>query len=203
MTDPRPHPDATAYAAFWAWFRSNEARLFDLEADQDKVLAEVSERLERVHDDLCFEFGPVLDDGTREFVVSAGGIVESFQVVEAMVDAAPGLPRWRWVRFRPRRSSFEGEVCIAGDRLSRDHVRFKLYRDGEKVGIALFIEGFTEPRQQALTHAAWIILDAALGEITLETQVGFVDLLDAGHRDAPGARPLEELPAAFDHAAAR
>lgn len=202
MTDERPHPNATAYVEFWAWFRSNEERLYHFESDQDQILGELGERLERVHGDLCFEFSPVRDDGTREFVVSAGGIAESFPVVEAMVSAAPELPRWRWVRLRPRRPSFGGEISIAGDRLNTDQVRFKLYRDGEKVGIALFIDGLTEARREALSQAAWILLDAALGEFTIETQVGFVDLLDAEHRHAAGACPVEELPAAFDRALA-
>ena len=203
MTDSRPRPDATGYAEFWEWFRSNEERLYHFESDQETVLGELDKRLKRVHDDLCFEFSPLRDDGTREFVVSAGGIAESFPVVAAIVSAAPELPRWRWVRLRPRRASFAGEISVAGDRLHTDEVRFKLYRDGDKIGIALFIDGFTEARREALSHAAWILLDAALGEFTTELEVGFVDLLEAEHRHAAGACPVEELPAAFDRALAQ
>ena len=79
-------------AAFWKWFASNEARLFSFERDQEAIFDELGAEMHRVNSDLTFEFGPV-QNGKREFVISAGGIKSAFPAVKALYRSAPELKR--------------------------------------------------------------------------------------------------------------
>ncbi|WP_406660698.1 hypothetical protein V7O66_12775 [Methanolobus sp. ZRKC3] len=74
---------------FWSWFLKNEERLLNFEQDQDVIFREMHSQLQQVDQDLVFEFGSTLDNGGREFVLSAGGIESTFLVVEALHSAAP------------------------------------------------------------------------------------------------------------------
>src|SRR5690349_4035180 len=94
---------ASPESEFWAWFKKEEARLFSFESNQDAVFESLGNAMHRVNPDLTFEFGPI-EDGKRQFVISAGGISSAFPAVERLYDAAPSLSRWQWVKFRPRRS---------------------------------------------------------------------------------------------------
>src|SRR5258705_9521609 len=93
---------ASTEGFFWKWFIKNERRLFEFDTAQEKIFGELSKELKKVHGDLTFEFGPV-QDGKREFVLSAGGIKSAFPSVESLYAKAPPLPRWVWVKYRPRR----------------------------------------------------------------------------------------------------
>src|SRR4030095_14054404 len=92
---------ATPEEDFWKWFENNEAALFDFEKDQEAVFDRLAAALHRVHPDLTFEFGPK-HDNRREFVISADGIKDAFPKVISLHTAAPRLPRWTFIRFRPR-----------------------------------------------------------------------------------------------------
>ena len=108
--------------AFWKWFVTNEPRLFAFESNQEAVFNALNKQLERVNGDLTFEFGPVRN-GKREFVISAGGIKTAFPAVEALYAKAPALPRWIWVKFRPRRLPINN-VEYGGKKIRADDVRY-------------------------------------------------------------------------------
>ena len=57
---------------FWQWFDAHQDQLFNFELDRERIFDELSSRLNCVHPELTFEFGPEKDK--REFVISAGGI---------------------------------------------------------------------------------------------------------------------------------
>ena len=99
---------ATPEQAFWSWFEKNEKRLFTFETDRDRVFNELAGKLKQVHESVTFEFGPV-EDGKREFVISADGIKDAFPAVEKLYALAPKLPRWKFIKFRPRRAAMDIE----------------------------------------------------------------------------------------------
>src|SRR5258708_38332693 len=104
---------AAADDAFWQWFERNETRMFNFESDRATVFRALAAELSRVNPDLTFEFGAVRPDGTRQFVISAGGIKSAFSAVESLYSKAPKLRRWVWVKFRPRRKPIS-DVELAG-----------------------------------------------------------------------------------------
>ena len=80
----------TPEARFWKWFVANADRLFHFELDQERVFDALRAQLHRVATGLTFEIGQI-DDGKREFVISADGDRVLFPYVERLVAAAPSL----------------------------------------------------------------------------------------------------------------
>src|ERR1700692_1741982 len=96
-------PKDTPEQAFWKWFQSNESSLFAFEKDQEHTFDRLGAEVHKLNPSLTFECGPK-ENGRREFVISADGIREAFPEVEALYASAPSLPRWKFIKFRPRRT---------------------------------------------------------------------------------------------------
>jgi hypothetical protein len=179
---------------FWKWFQSNEADLFDFEKDQQRIFDRIGDELHRVDPALTFEFGPK-ENGRREFVISADGIRAAFPKVEALYAAAPSLPRWKFIKFRPRRKPMDityGRVTVKAR-----SVVVGLEPAGPKANLTIFIPGYSRPSYQTYMAIVFLLLDEALGEYDVETRVGNIEIKEL--REAPpGAYSLEALPKAFD-----
>lgn len=182
---------------FWAWFQKNEDTLFHFERDQERIFDALADRMSRVHADLTFEFSSVDEKGKRDFVISAGGIRAAFPAVEKLHEAAPTLPRWNWIKFRPRRSSVS-DVEFGGIPVPASSVTYKMYRDGDKIGLVLFFDGYRESEKNAFGQAGYLMLDEALGEYTIETAVGFIEFRAAADDQSRGSHPISELAEHFD-----
>ena len=188
---------ASAEESFWQWFEQNSSRLFALEADQDRLFDELGEALSKVKPGLTFEFGPV-EDGRREFIVSADGIRDRFPAVQNLVAAAPALAQWIVIPFRPPKS-LDMVIEYDGLRLGADDVWFKPEKDADRIGLTLYVRGLTEQNQKSLGGAAFLLLDNALGEFAVETQVGFIEW--QGLPDDPtaaGLQPFRSIRDVFD-----
>jgi hypothetical protein len=181
---------ATPERRFWEWFERNSPRLFAFEKDQDRIFADLTEALYQVQEGLTFEFGPV-EDGRREFVVSADGVLERFDAVRRLVAAAPPLPQWVVIPFRPPKS-LDFVLDFGGHRLSPGDLWFQAERDGERVGLTLYLPGLTEENRETLSGAGFILLDTALGEFAVESQVGFIEF--EALPDEPEALGLRRFP---------
>lgn len=180
---------------FWRWFQTNETKLFDFERDQERVFDELQSQLHKVNAGLTFEFGPK-ENGMREFVISADGIKDVFPSVIALADAAPRLQRWKVIKFRPRRGL--GPVGLNGINLSPDQIDFTMQPDADKVGLTLFIDGYTKEQHEQYAGVAFLLLDHALGEYDVETQIGGIDLLPRTAKTAAPKQPFSALVKAFD-----
>ncbi len=181
---------------FWDWFQKNSDQLFQLEADQPALLEELSAQLNRVYRGLTFELGPV-EDGKREFIVSADGIRDRFPAVRRLVDAAPAMPNWTVIAFRPPKD-FDVVVEIGSQRLGSDDVWFSSQPDRDRTGLALYIRGLTKRNEPLLAQAAFILLDSALGEYDVETLIGTVKLYPLPPDPAVrGLRPFREIRQVF------
>jgi hypothetical protein len=181
---------------FWQWFVANEDRLFHFERNQEKVFAALSNQLKMVDPDLCFEFGPA--DGSREFVISAGGITKAFQAVISLTDAAPKLPRWKFTAFRPRRIILNSirykEKSIGPDDIS---CTLLLSPTEQKVGLRLFINGYREDDVD-FKVIGYLMLDETLGEFDVETRLGGIEMLAPEVKTVGHRIPLSDLASHFD-----
>lgn len=183
---------------FWRWFVENSDRLLHFEADRDRVFKELGKELGRVERGLTFEFGPV-QDGRREFIVSADGIQERFPAVRRLVAAAPPMPQWTVIPFRPPKGLDITRITFDEHRLGLDDIWFTAEPDEGRTGLTLFINGLTEDNQEALGGAVFILLDSALGEYAVETQVGFIDFQPLPVDPAKaGLRPFKTIRDVFD-----
>jgi len=181
---------------FWDWFATNEYRLFTFETNREAVFDELGAKMRRVNGDLTFEFGPI-EDGKREFVISAGGIKSAFPAVEALYRSAPKLERWVWVKYRPRRLPIN-DLEFGGKKIQTDDVRYLMAKDGDKVGIVLFFEGYSDDQKNTYGQIGYLFLDEALGEYAVETQVGFIEFESQDSQYFSQSHPLKELPEQFD-----
>lgn len=191
----------TKEQSFWNWFVKNEVRLFQVEKDQSALFGELGAAMSKVHEDLTFEFGPVDANGKRGFVISAGGIKAAFPSVESLHAAAPALPRWKFIKFRPRRASLSN-VEFGGVTVEVKNVHYALFKDHDpkKVGIMLFLEGYVKaPGDSKLEQAGYLMLDEALGEFEVETYAGAIVFFGRDSKYFERGRPIEELQGDFDN----
>jgi hypothetical protein len=188
---------ASAQDEFWKWFQANEPRLYAVKPDSAAIFDELAAQMHAIDPDLTFEFGPVQDDGRREFVISAGGIRSAFSAVEALYAKAPALKRWTWVKFRPRRLPIS-DVSFGGKTVHAADVRYLMAKDGDKVGIMLFLNGYNDAEKATLGQIGYLLLDEALGEYAMETQVGAIEFQPTTSTYFLKSRPIAELPARFD-----
>jgi hypothetical protein len=194
------HGDGAAgkAAVFWQWFESHEAALFAFEQDQERVFQELNRALGAFHADLTFEFSPVVK-GRREFVISAAGLKSAFPAVEALHAAAPKLPRWIFIKFRPPRTPIN-DLEYGGKHVRARDVHYLLFADQNPkvLGVMVFLEGYDPAEKQSLWgQIGFLLLDEALGEYTMETKVGSVVFQSRDSKYFAQARPLAELPADF------
>lgn len=184
---------------FWKWFQDNDSALFDFERDQERVFDRLAKELHKVNPDLVFEFGPK-KDGRRDFVISADGIRQAFPAVESLFAAAPPLPRWRIIEFRPRRTPHD--ISIGGLTVKASSVRVHMVQRSGKVDLVLFIPEYSADARDSFLQIVYLLLDEALGEYDVETYVGFIDVQPVAEA-LQDTYSLEGLPSAFDSAKAR
>jgi hypothetical protein len=182
----------TAIREFWRQFLRNEKALFDAGGPDSELLL----LIERVHPDLEFDIGPV-ESGTREVVISAGGIREAFPAVEALAGGAPPLPRWRVVRYR-QRHPIGGNIAFQGLSLASENIRFTITDGGPAAGIVLYMPGYSRGEHARYLALALQALDAVLGEYDVEMKLGSIVLEPPERGHGHQAMTLNKLAEVFD-----
>ena len=161
---------------FWTWFKKNSSRLFHFENEQEEIFNELAFQLGKINQDLTFEFGPV-QNGKREFIISAGGIKASFPAVEKLYSAKPEIAEWEFIKFRPRRDTIH-TVQFHEKKIEPKEIRFLLFNDDErdKIGILLFLNGYNEFESDMYHQIAYLFLDQIIGEYDVETYIGAIEI---------------------------
>ena len=189
------------FDAFWRWFVVAERGLRDAHgggtAAVEIAVTEIGNRLRRVHPELCFEYDRA-DDGVYELILSAGGIRSLFPAVSALKQAAPEVPGWRVIAFRPRKTSC-ARVQLGEAVLEPQDLWYRLMPDADQADLDLFVADLTPETLEGLGGAAFLMLDAALGEYDVATRIGAIDF-DALPEDPAGfdLKPIDALRADFD-----
>ena len=199
MIFPFRRASSTPEETFWKWFREHEKEIFDFEKDQEKVFDQLGKALARVDENLTFEFSTKLENGKREFVISAGGIKSAFPKVESLWSTAPKLERWTFIKFRPRRAEIH-DVQFKTRTVKGSQIKYLFFKDQDpnKIGIVLLLPGYREKEREDFGQIGFLFLDQVLGEYDVEMRVGAVefDALDSKYADR--ANPLSELAMHFD-----
>ncbi len=182
---------------FWAWFAETIAPLGADGLDQDDIVARIDAEFAKVYPDLAFElWGP--DGDMVDFVISADGRTELFTEVLNAVRAAPKIPGWRIVAFRPRRS-IRARVSAMGHQLSGDQIWYRCEPEDGRLRIALFVEELNDDNWDVLCATSCVLLDMALGEFDAATKIAALEhypLNDETRGLAP--KPLAQLPGELD-----
>jgi hypothetical protein len=168
---------ADEYTEFWSWFVDNQARYFEMDFEniyqRNKLFDELSSHLIEIDENLTFEFGK-LPEGKMDFVISAGGIEATFPKVIKLADKAPTIRNWKITAFRQPKD-FNTTIEIAGIKVDPKETLVQLYRDGEKIGVVLYMPEFKETPHQLYEQLGFLLLDQALGEYVVGTKVGFIE----------------------------
>lgn len=192
-------------AAFWNWFRSRADRLRHAllgEDDSARQAAsdDIHEALARALPDAAFTVGGSESGEDGEFIISPDGKRERFDDVKEFVAAAPEIPGWQVVAFRPRMAVGSSLVLRLQDiEVSADDIWFTPHDADDGLGVTLYIRDLEDAHRQLRETAALLLLDHAIGE---EDSMIVLRSLSAeslpADPEAEGLRPLGELPEFLD-----
>ena len=186
----------TREQTFWNWFERNQGKVFEFEQAREQIFEELQTELHKVCSDLTFEFSPIIG-GKREFVVSAEGLKKAFPAVENLVNCAPALPRWKFVKFRQRRSPIN-DLQIGGTKINASEVEVCIARHAGKVALIVFIPRIEDKKVRA--QYGFLFLDEALGEYDVSVKVGAIEFHPSTEHPEYPRFPLSQLPQRFDQA---
>jgi len=180
--------------SFWKWFSKRSNKLLQIEGEQ--LLDAISPELTKYHDGLVVlvSHGLLLP---REFIISADGISANVDAVEILADAAPQIPNWKIIRFRPRFSNAGNGIQYGDVKIDTDAVQFVAFKDGSKIGVEIYAH-WRKPEDGTDTDGpAFIMLDHTIGEYDVICGIGFIELHPL--ENAPdNARPWSEFAETFD-----
>lgn len=166
--------------SFWKWFSKNSKKLLALEGEE--LLDAISSELTKYHDGLVVlvSHGAKLP---REFIVSADGLSSKVDAVEILADAAPEIPNWKVLRFRPRFSGCGNGIQMGDVTIDVHRVKFVAFKQDPKIGLDIYAH-WRKPEDGTDTDGpAFVMLDHTIGEYDVICGIGFIDL-----------HPLENAP---------
>lgn len=184
----------TPEAKFWNWFSKNSKKLLAL--DGEEIIHKISTEL-RKYDDGLVEMVSYSTTRPRELIISADGNVRNIDAVERLCDAAPEIPDWNIIRFRPRFPDGGQGIKYGEVTIDTDGVQFVAYRDEPKIGVKIFahwrkLEDGTDADGPTL-----VMLDHTIGEYEVMCGIGFIEVHPL--ENAPeNARPWSEFAEMFD-----
>lgn len=184
----------SAQKTFWTWFQDNTAFLETYAENTTAVVAAIGERLNAVNRQLTFEMGRA-DDGIYEFIISADGMSKAFPDVVALTKAAPTVPGWRIIAFRPRKLDSLGKTVRFEDmELSTNALWYRSSDQGDRIAVTLCVDGRDKDGAQAMLGPVFLLLDATLGEYDVATKIGVIEFEDCPVEPVEaGLRPISNL----------
>lgn len=152
------------YQAFWTWFKENEKEYFlNIEKDMGNLVPLLQEKLWEINEDLAFEISEVLDDNSREFIISADGIYSAFDDVLQLYSYRLDLSKWKIVPFRAREEVTSHSVELDGLTLSYEDISFAYKIEENKISITVYIKNYDNVDNRYV-HAYFLLLDSLVGE---------------------------------------
>jgi hypothetical protein len=176
---------------FWDWFSERSGQYFDFEKDQEKLFRDLKLRINKVNEDLTFEFGPISESKQREFIISADGIKKSFPDVIKLVKAAPEFSNFKVIAFRQPHMDFT-QINFKDIQIDFKDVFFRYGKDNGKIGIELNIRGYQNNNDWGT--ATFILLDTILGEYDTEMNLSWIDRKELNELELIKLLPITDLP---------
>ena len=185
---------------FWTWFSANE-NVYYTEVEDGKyrkvIFDKLANELQKIHEDLSFEFSPIHENGVRELTISAEGIIDVFPIVESLIRKAPKLVNWKFNAFRQRVPGDDIELELGEKKIGYSDIYYR-YKDGDygEIGIELNIRNYDESR--LIQHATYILLDGLIGEYDLTVGIDWIEWVKLDESTIPSLSPIIELRTLID-----
>jgi hypothetical protein len=190
-------PSQDPVPSFWTWFVSASTALRN--GDGRTALQTINSRLK----DLGIAVSAEIEMAKPEWrlVITADGNRAHFPEVARVAEAAPSVPRWTVVAFRPRVPLAGMTIRMNDIAIECDRVRVTLRPHGDRMVVQLYIPDFVDGNEpmQRIGHIA---VNNLVGEFDAEMRVAEIACAPLD-RAPPSSRPLPDLPAMLDAAAPR
>jgi hypothetical protein len=193
------------HARFWQWFENNSQRLQAAIWDGDQqareaAMKELGEASEETVPGVVLEICARREGKANDLIVSTDGNWELVDAVKDFVGAAPVLPGWSVVAFRPRDDMARGmEIGLANENVGAADVWFRVAESPYGLNLTLYVRGLTKANKEVRSLAALLFAEHVVGELDMLT------LLDERAVEplpevpaAEGLHPVSELAEAFD-----
>lgn len=186
---------------FWKWFESNQHPYLFINNDnmleREEIVNRFGEKLHEFHEGLFFLIGGN-PDGPQELIITAEGIKENFPKVEELVNAAPEIPGWKIIAFKPALDSSFG-IRIGEMEYSPENLWFiplKHPDHPEYLGLHIGIPAFDEQLKDDYLQIVFLILDNLLGEKKSAEEIQYIETVPLPALPSEnGFYPLLELDA--------
>lgn len=186
-------PSTLAVTDFWEWWA--EARSTISPHEPSPTTEELNRRVQAIHRELAWHFGPG-EDSEHRLTVTGGGVAEVRSSAERWLRAAPASDA-TW-EFRSSQeadpSPLENTIEIGGQTLELSAVRFAIENDltGRRVHVGVFHPDFASVPLQLAQQVTFLSLDWALGEDAVERWLGAIETLTAAPSEPETVAALQQ-----------
>jgi hypothetical protein len=180
-----------AITRFWQWWSSSADELARAISTGELVnyVPEVTDLVKAIDPGLAWEFGPGLHGG-HSFTVTAEGDSTRRRVARRWLSAAPPADE-NWSFFDMRQPhGLDHSLQIGPTQMLLTEISAVGTKSGTGVDVVLYHPLFETLPENARTQIAFLGLDAALGEETVELWVGRIE---AATTEPRGSQPLADL----------
>lgn len=142
-------------------------------------MTELLTELHKYCDELYFEIGGHPEDSKVNLIITAEGAVEHFPKVEALVDSAPALKDWRFIKYRQplglgfstelKGKTFDPEKTIFIPMTSEDLP--------EAIAIQICYSDYNEDERDLFVNGTFIMLDNLIGELSTALDIDYLDVV--------------------------
>jgi hypothetical protein len=171
--------------AFWNWFSLEASHLADLLARSatEELVRIVDPRMKSLDERIGWEFGP---GAKREnaFSISLNGSITNLPIAEAIIKAAPDLPKWEFNAGRPPKA-WDGRFKLQnpeGQAVSLDASKWRYvltaFDDGAFFDISIIAQ-LPSMDERAKTHAARVAIQGVVGERSFLERFDRVEFADS------------------------
>lgn len=183
-----------SYNDFWEWFLKHSDDYFHLnEENFESAFKAIEKQLLKINPALTFEFSVDLIAGKREFIISADGNLDAFPAVEKLTMAAPVMEKFKVIAFRQREEA--SDIQIGDVLLKPENMFFTYTRLDGSLDLDIYLKD-SPTNDDDFLAAAFILLDAMVGEYDLAVKVGDIEFRP--YEESMFLLPISELPGLID-----
>ena len=186
------------YQDFWNWFLLHEQEFFNVVKSRNDIETLFFDKIGPKFDELkegVFYLTGMLDDTTADLILTADGNIANFYVIEALVNASPKLPNWKFRAHKPASGIKDTAISMAGYDFSAKNMHFyanDLEDYPDELDITIIHDAYTEENKQDIINGSFIFLDNFLGEIKSITLIDNVRFRSKSEAEEP-LIPIEKL----------